>query len=171
MDRAATDQILLLMEKHIGVEPCRRCCSLSGLDNLTNDLPVRPAFVAFVDRTARDLREATASAEAGWWIRFVPLRAAAARTGESLRRVEIIDPDDHSRSAAGGGGHRNSLLQELDSGRVFTQIRFVMGQTPAPIGVNPDRASQIWSPLLMIVATVGKGSASPDAMRLRAGKK
>ncbi len=27
----------------------------SGLDNLTNDLPVRPAFVPFVDRTARYL--------------------------------------------------------------------------------------------------------------------
>ena len=31
----------------------------SGLDNLTNDLPLHPVFVAFVDRTARYLSAAS----------------------------------------------------------------------------------------------------------------
>jgi len=29
------------------------CCLRRGFDNLTNDLPLNPAFVAFVDQTAR----------------------------------------------------------------------------------------------------------------------
>ena len=48
-----TDGTPLLMEKQMGEGHC--FCLTSGLDNLTNDLPLHPVFVAFVDRTARYL--------------------------------------------------------------------------------------------------------------------
>ena len=48
-----TDRTPLLMEKQIGEGHV--LLFASGLDNLTNDLPVRPAFVPFVDKAARYL--------------------------------------------------------------------------------------------------------------------
>ena len=56
----------------------------SGLDNLTNDLPLHPAFVAFVDQTARYLPGRTASAAAGWWIRL--FRCALLRLEPAIPR-------------------------------------------------------------------------------------
>ena len=48
-----TDSTPLLMEKQIGEGHV--LLFASGFDNLTNNLPIRPAFVPFVDRTARYL--------------------------------------------------------------------------------------------------------------------
>jgi hypothetical protein len=127
-----TDRTPLLMEKQIGEGHV--LLFASGLDNLTNDLPVRPAFVPFVDRTARYLREVTASAAAGWSIRLFPCAPRAA-SRQSCVGVEIIGPD----------GHRALSLTEAASAQSFQlaragfyQIRFANGRD-ALIGVNPDR--------------------------------
>ena len=47
------DQTPLLMEKRIGEG--RVVLLASGLDNLTNDFPLHPAFVPFIEQTARYL--------------------------------------------------------------------------------------------------------------------
>ena len=74
-----TDQTPLLMEKQIGEGHV--LLFASGLDNLTNDLPVRPAFVPFVDRTARYLSGSDSISGSRLVDSFVPLRSAAAQAG------------------------------------------------------------------------------------------
>ncbi len=152
-----TDQTPLLMEKQIGEGHVLLLAS--GLDNLTNDLPVRPAFVAFVDRTARYLAGSDSISGSRLVDSFVPLRTAAARTGNPSAGVEIIDPD----------GHRALSLAEAASAQSFQltragfyQIRFANGHT-ALIGVNPDRRESDLQPIANdLLQLWGKGSASPE---------
>jgi Aerotolerance regulator N-terminal/von Willebrand factor type A domain len=152
-----TDQTPLLMEKQIGEGHVLLLAS--GLDNLTNDLPVRPAFVAFVDRTARYLAGSDSISGSRLVDSFVPLRTAAARTGNPSAGVEIIDPD----------GHRALSLAEAASAQSFQltragfyQIRFANGHT-ALIGVNPDARESDLQPIANdLLQLWGKGSASPE---------
>ena len=127
-----TDQTPLLMEKQIGEGHV--LLFASGLDNLTNDLPVRPAFVAFVDRTARYLAGSDSISGSRLVDSFVPLRTAAARTGNPSAGVEIIDPDGHRALSLAEAATAQSF-QLTRAG--FYQIRFANGHT-ALIGVNPD---------------------------------
>jgi hypothetical protein len=152
-----TDQTPLLMEKQIGEGHVLLLAS--GLDNLTNDLPVRPAFVAFVDRTARYLAGSESISGSRLVDSFVPLRAAAARTGDSSAGVEIIDPDGHRALSLAEAATAQSF-QLTRAG--FYQIRFANGHT-ALIGVNPDRRESDLQPIANdLLQLWGKGSASPE---------
>jgi hypothetical protein len=150
-----TDQTPLLMEKQIGEG--HALLLASGLDNLTNDLPVRPAFVAFVDRTAHYLSGNDSINGTRLVDSFVPLRTASARTSTPSAGVEIIDPD----------GHRALSLAEAASAQSFQlahagfyQIRFANGRT-ALIGVNPDRRESDLQPVANdLLQMWGKGSAT-----------
>jgi Aerotolerance regulator N-terminal/von Willebrand factor type A domain len=152
-----TDQTPLLMEKQIAEGHVLLLAS--GLDNLTNDLPVRPAFVAFVDRSARYLAGSDSISGSRLVDSFVPLRTAAARTANPSAGVEIVDPD----------GHRALSLAEAASAQSFQltragfyQIRFANGHT-ALIGVNPDRRESDLQPIANdLLQLWGKGSASPE---------
>ncbi len=152
-----TDQTPLLMEKQIGEGHVLLLAS--GLDNLTNDLPVRPAFVAFVDRTARYLAGSDSISGSRLVDSFVPLRTAAARTANPAAGVEVIDPD----------GHRALSLAEAASAQSFQltragfyQIRFANGHT-ALIGVNPDARESDLQPIANdLLQLWGKASASPE---------
>ena len=135
-----TDRRPLLMEKQIGEGHVLLLAS--GLDDLTNDFPVRPAFVPFIDRTARYL---SGSDRIGSQLvdSFVPLRTAAAQAGNPAAGVEIIGPD----------GHRALSLTEAASTQSFQlaragfyQIRFANGKN-ALIGVNPDRRESDLAPI------------------------
>jgi Aerotolerance regulator N-terminal len=109
----------------------------SGFDNVTNDLPLSPAFVAFVDRTARYLSGEERAGGARVVDSFVQLRnpaneASGANAGAT---VDVIGPD----------GKRPLSLKEAAAaesfqlGRAgFYQIRFANGRD-ALIAVNPDR--------------------------------
>jgi hypothetical protein len=151
-----TDQTPLLMEKQIGEGHV--LLFASGLDNLTNDLPVRPAFVAFVDRTARYLAGSDSISGSRLVDSYVPLRTAAARAGNPSLGVEIIGPD----------GRRALSLAEAASAQSFQlahagfyQIRFANGHT-ALIGVNPDARESDLQPLAKdLLQLWGKGSATP----------
>jgi Aerotolerance regulator N-terminal/von Willebrand factor type A domain len=149
-----TDQTPLLMEKQIGEGHVLLLAS--GFDNLTNDLPVRPAFVAFVDRTARYLAGSDSISGSRLVDSYVPLRTAAARAGDTS--VEIIGPD----------GRRALSLAEAASAQSFQlahagfyQIRFANGHT-ALIGVNPDARESDLLPIENdLLQMWGKGSATP----------
>jgi hypothetical protein len=149
-----TDQTPLLMEKQIGEGHVLLLAS--GFDNLTNDLPVRPAFVAFVDRTARYLAGSDSISGSRLVDSYVPLRTAAARAGNTS--VEIIGPD----------GRRALSLAEAASAQSFQlahagfyQIRFANGHT-ALIGVNPDARESDLQPIANdLLQMWGKGSATP----------
>jgi hypothetical protein len=135
-----TDQTPLLIEKQIGEGHVLLLAS--GFDDLTNDFPIRPAFVPFIDRTARYL---SGSDRIGSRLvdSFVPLRTAPAQAGNPAAGVEIIGPD----------GHRALSLTEAASAQSFQlaragfyQIRFANGKS-ALIGVNPDRRESDLAPI------------------------
>ncbi len=82
-----TDSTPLLMEKQIGEGHV--LLFASGFDNLTNDLPVRPAFVPFVDRTARYLSGNDSVSGSRLVDSFVPLRTAATAIRPRVLRSSI----------------------------------------------------------------------------------
>lgn len=127
-----TDGTPLLLEKQIGEG--RVLLFTSGFENLTNDLPLHPAFVAFVDRTARYLSGSERLSGSRLADSFVQLRAASEPAG-TVASVEVIDPD----------GKRPLSLSEARTAQTFRltragfyQFRFANGRD-AVIGVNPDR--------------------------------
>ena len=133
-----TDQTPLLMDKPIGEGHV--LLYASGLDNLTSDLPVRPAFVPFIDHAARYLSGNDGLGGSRLVNSFIPLRHAAAQTGAG---VEIIDPN----------GQRALSLTEATAAQSFQltqagfyQVRLASGRV-ALIGVNPDRRESDLTPV------------------------
>jgi Aerotolerance regulator N-terminal/von Willebrand factor type A domain len=107
----------------------------SGLDNVTNDLPLHPAFVPFVDQSARYLSGIEGLSGARVVDSFVQLRNVTNDAGSQGASVEIVGPD----------GKRPLSLQQESSAQSFRltragfyQIRFANGRD-ALIAVNPDR--------------------------------
>lgn len=122
------DQTPLLLEKRIGEG--RVVLLTSGLDNLTNDFPLNPAFVPFVEQTARYLAGSERQGGARPVDAFLDLRTA----NDKSQRVEITDPD----------GKRPLTLSEASAAQTFQltqagyyQVRFANGRQDL-IGVNPD---------------------------------
>src|SRR2546430_11269780 len=66
----------------------------SGLENLTNDLPLHPIFVVFVDRMARYLSGDERLSGSKVVASFAQLRGAAEPAGEAAR-VLVFYPDWH----------------------------------------------------------------------------
>lgn len=122
----------LLLDKQIGEG--RALLFTSGFANLSNDLPLHPVFVAFVDRMARYLSRSEQLSGARQVGSFVQLRASHEPAG-IVTNVEVVDPD----------GHRPLSLSEARTAQSFRlrragfyQIRFADGQN-ALLGINPDR--------------------------------
>jgi Aerotolerance regulator N-terminal/von Willebrand factor type A domain len=153
-----TDGTPLLMEKQMGEGHV--LLFASGLDNLTNDLPVRPAFVPFVDRTARYLAGGDSLDGSRLVDSFIPLRAATAQASDPSAGVEILNPD----------GHRALSLTEAAAAQSFQltragfyQIRFANGKT-ALLGVNPDRRESDLEPIASdLLQLWGKSSTAPTS--------
>lgn len=114
----------------------------SGLENLTNDLPLHPVFVAFVDRAARYLSGSERLSGARLVDSFVQLRGGAETAG-SAGSVEVIDPDGR-RPLSLSEARTAQSLQLRRAG--FYQIRFSNGRD-AVIGVNPDRRESDLQPM------------------------
>jgi hypothetical protein len=114
----------------------------SGFDALSNDLPLNPAFVAFVDQTARYLSGEERLSGARVVDSYVQLRnpanresGDAASTSNNATTVDILGPD----------GKRPLSLKEAAAAESFQlahagfyQIHFASGRD-ALIAVNPDR--------------------------------
>ena len=122
------DQTPLLMEKRIGEG--RAVLLASGLDNLTNDFPLHPSFVPFIEQTARYLAGSERQGGAQTVDAFLELRNAK----EKGQGVEITDP----------AGKRPLSLSEAASAQSFQlteagfyQLRLANGRQNV-IGVNPD---------------------------------
>jgi hypothetical protein len=147
-----TDGTPLLLDKQMGEG--HLLILASGLENLTNDLPLHPVFVAFVDRTARYLSGKERLSGSRMVDTFAALRAAADPVG-SVANVEVIDPD----------GHRPLSLSEARTAESFRlqragyyQIRFADGRD-AVIGVNPDRRESDLEPMAQDVQQLWSGSS------------
>jgi hypothetical protein len=105
----------------------------SGLENVTNDLPLQPGFVPFVDRSARYLSGDDRLGGSRMVDSFVQLRTAERGAGGA--GVEVIDPDGKRPLSLTQAASVQSF-QLTKAG--FYQLRFANGKD-AMVGVNPDR--------------------------------
>ena len=130
----------------------------SGLDNVTNDLPLHPAFVPFVDQSARYLSGVERLSGARVVDSFVQLRSVTNDAGSQGASVEIVGPD----------GRRPLSLQEEATAQSFRltragfyQIRFANGRD-ALIAVNPDRRESGMELIPEDVLKLWSGSGGSD---------
>jgi hypothetical protein len=128
-----TDHTPVLIDKKIGEG--RGLLLASGLDNLTNDFPLHPVFVAFVEQTARYLSGAGRTAGARQVDSLLELRTADEQGLARDLGVEVVDPD----------GQRPLSLKEAATAQAvrltrsgFYQLRLANGRQEV-VGVNPDR--------------------------------
>ncbi len=124
-----TDQTPLLLEKKIGEG--RVLLFASGFDNLTNDFPLHPVFIPFIDQTARYLSGMETRVGSRMVDSFLELRTAK----EQSVGVEVVDPD----------GKRPLSLKEAVTAQSFQltragfyQLRLASGRQDL-VGVNADR--------------------------------
>ena len=146
----------LLLDKQIGEG--HMLLFTSGLENLTNDLPLHPVFVAFVDKTARYLSGSERMSGSRLVDSFVQLRSVAEPVGD-VASVEVVDPD-------GGRPLSLSEARTVQTFRLqragFYQIRFANGHD-AVIGVNPDRRESDLEPIAQDVLQLWTGSGGAPA--------
>jgi hypothetical protein len=166
-----TDGTPLLLDKQLGEGHILLLAS--GLEDLTNDLPLHPVFVAFVDHAARYLSGSDRLNGLKLVDSFVQLRSTAKPMG-TVANVEVIGPD--GRRTLSLSEARTAQSVRLDRAG-FYQIRFANGRD-AVIGVNPDRresdlqplavdVQQLWAGRSGSVTTSESVSAQPIASRNR----
>jgi hypothetical protein len=143
----------LLMERPLGEG--RVLVLTSGLDNLTNDLPLKPVFVAFVERVARDLSGGDAHSGPHQVDDLVSLRTAR----EKGVGVDVLDPD----------GQRALTLKEAVAAGAyalrrtgFYEVHLANGRQDL-IAVNADRRESDLAPIQDDVLSLWRGSGQPAA--------
>jgi hypothetical protein len=122
------DQTPLLLEKRIGEG--RVLLLTSGLDNLTNDFPLHPAFVPFIEQTARYLAGSERQGGARPVDAYLELRTAR----EKAQGVEVTDPEGKRPLTLSEAASTQSF-QLTEAG--FYQLRLANGRQNV-VGVNPD---------------------------------
>jgi hypothetical protein len=122
------DQTPLLLEKRIGEG--RVVLLTSGLDNLTNDFPLHPAFVPFIEQTARYLGGSERQGGARPVDAYLELRNAK----ERAQGVEVTDPEGRRPLTLGEAASAQSF-QLTEAG--YYRLRLADGRQDE-IGVNPD---------------------------------
>ena len=131
------DQTPLLLEKRIGEG--RVVLFTSGLDNLTNDFPLHPAFVPFIEQTARYLAGSERQGGAQPVDAYLDLRNAKEQGG---RGVEVTDPEGKRPLTLGEAASAQSF-QLTEAG--YYQIRLANGRQdlsrrqPRPQGIQSRR--------------------------------
>ena len=147
----------MLLEKKIGEG--RVLLFASGLDNLTNDFPLHPVFVPFVEQTARYLSGTEQRSGSRVVDSFLELRTAK----EQAVGVEVVDPD----------GHRPLSLKEATSAQSyqltragFYELRLANGRQDV-IGVNPDRRESDLDVIPDDVLALWRGNGHGEQRRLR----
>jgi hypothetical protein len=156
-----SDQTPLLLEKQLGEG--RVLLFASGFDNLTNDLPVQPAFVPFIDRAARYLSGSDSVGGSRLVDSYVPLRSG--NPGAASAGVEVLDPEGHRALSLTEAASAQSIQLERAG---FYQIRFANGRN-ALIGVNGDRRESDLQPIAKDVLQLwsspaaGSPGSSPDS--------
>jgi hypothetical protein len=148
-----TDQTPILLDKKIGEG--RVLVFASGLDNLSNDFPLNPIFVPFVEQTARYLSGTGNRSGSRLVDSYLDLRTAK----EQAVGVEVIDPN----------GRRPLSLKEAATAQSyrltqagFYQLRLANGRQHV-IGVNPDRRESNLDVIPDETLALWRGNASSQA--------
>ena len=132
----------------------------SGLDNLTNDFPLHPAFVPFVEQTARYLSGSERPASARSVDSFFDLRTSREQEPGRTLGVEVIDPDGHRPLSLNEAATTQSLRLTRAG---FYQVRLANGREDV-VGVNPDRRESNLDVMPDDVLALWRGSPkTPDA--------
>jgi hypothetical protein len=143
----------LLLDKKIGEG--HALLLASGLDGLTNNLPVQPVFVPFVKQTALYLSGTADRTDS----RIVDSDLELRTSKEQAVSVEIVDP----------AGHRPLSLKEAttaesfqlsDSG--FYDVRLANGRRDL-VAVNPDRRESNLEIVPNDDLSLWRGNGSPGA--------
>jgi hypothetical protein len=107
----------------------------SGLDNLTNDFPLHPAFVPFIEQTARYLAGSERQGGARPVDAYLELRNAKEQAqGAQAQGVEVTDPEGKRPLTLGQAASAQSV-QLTEAG--YYQIRLANGRQDE-VAVNPD---------------------------------
>ena len=147
------DRTPLLLEKPIGEG--RVVLFTSGFDNLTNDLPLHPVFVAFVERAVRYLTGGEVESSARRVDELLQLRTQreAAAVG-----VEVIDPS----------GQRGLTLQTSASAQTyplsrtgFYEVRLANGRHDL-VAANSDRRESDLTPMPNDVLALWRGGSPAE---------
>src|SRR5579864_4793533 len=154
-----TDGTPLLLEKKIGEGNV--LLFASGLDNLTNDFPLHPIFVPFVEQTAQYLSATERRSGARVVGSFLELRSSK----EQSVGVEVIDPQ----------GHRPLSLKESTSAQTyqltsagFYELKLANGRHDV-VGVNPDRRESNLEVIPDDVLALWRGNSGAGAAQAAAG--
>lgn len=124
------DQTPILMDRKIGEGHV--LLFASGLDDLTNDFPVHPAFVAFVRESARYLAgDATEAASSRLVDEYLTLRTAK----EAGVGVEVTDPSGQRPFTLAQAATAQTLQMDQAG---FYQLRLANGRQQV-VAANPDR--------------------------------
>ncbi len=149
------DQTPLLLEKRMGEG--RVVLLTSGLDNLTNDFPLHPAFVPFIEQTARYLAGSERQGGARAVDSYLELRNAK----EQAQGVEVTDPE----------GKRPLTLSEAASAQSFQlteagfyQLRLANGRQNE-VGVNADPKESNLDVIPDDVLALWQGNGEPSRSR------
>lgn len=145
----------LLLEKPMGEG--RVMVFASGFDNLTNDLPLHPVFVALAERIVRHLSGNDARSGPHQVNDVIALRTAK----EQSVGVEVVEPS----------GRRPLSLQEAVSSQSyqlsqagFYEVHLANGRQDL-IGVNADRRESDLTPMPEDMLALWRGSDSPTNER------
>jgi hypothetical protein len=122
------DQTPLLLEKRMGEG--RVVLLTSGLDNLTNEFPLNPAFVPFIEQTARYLGGSERQGGARPVDAYLELRNAK----EQTQGVEVTDPEGKRPLTLGEAASAQSFQLTMAG---YYQLRLANGRQDE-VGVNPD---------------------------------
>ncbi|WP_035359017.1 vWA domain-containing protein [Edaphobacter aggregans] len=146
-----SDGTPLLLERQVGEG--RVLLFTSGLENLTNDLPIQPVFVPFVDKMTRYLSGSEQLSGSRIVDSFVQLRASSVAPGKAAN-VEVIDPEGRRPLSLSEA----SIAQSFRLGQAgFYQIRFANGRDTV-VGVNPDRTESDLTPISPEIQSLWIGS-------------
>src|SRR5580704_11832051 len=145
------DQTPLLLEKRLGEG--RVMLLTSGLDNLTNDFPLHPAFVPFIEQTARYL----AGSERQGGSRPVDAYLELRNAKEKAQGVEVTDPEGKRPLTLGEAASAQSF-QLTEAG--YYQLRLADGHQNE-IGVNPDPKESNLDVIPDDVLSLWRGNGSP----------
>ena len=154
-----TDQMPLLLEKKMGEGSV--LLFTSGLDNLTNDFPLHPVFVPFVEQTALYLSGTQRRSGSRVVDSYLELRSSKERTVS----VEVVDPD----------GRRPLSLKDAGSAQTyqltragFYELKLANGRHDV-IGVNADRRESNLEIIPDDVLALWRGSPNAEAAQGAAG--
>ncbi len=132
----------------------------SSFDNLTNDLPLHPVFLPFVDQAARYLSGATRLQGARLVDSFLQLRNPASQANAlASSQVDVIAPDGRRPLGLTESATAQSLLLSQAG---FYQLRFVNGRQ-ALVAVNPDPRESDLDPIPADILKLWTGSGGPTA--------